>query len=145
MMATMFILCFHACKTQEKSTGANIPDQVDQALVEKYWKLIELQGKPVVVNDSNAKEAHIILKKDDNRFNGFAGCNRITGSYRTKRSAGIVFSQTVSTRMTCLNMDTETQFLQVLETADSYAVRNDTLVLSKAGVPLARFVVVYLK
>ena len=153
MSLTIILLCINACKTQEKSSAnkastdvSNVEtDKGDVALVEKYWKLIELNGNPLVVNDSNAKEAHIILKSEGNRFNGHAGCNRITGSYQTKKSGGITFSQTVATRMMCLNMDTETQFLKVLETADSYTVQKDTLVLSKGKAPLARFVVVYLK
>jgi len=145
MCLAVFVLCFDACRTQEKSTGSDAPVKVDLALVEKYWKLIELNGNPVVVNDSNAREAHIILKTADNRFNGNAGCNRMTGTYQTKKSGGIAFSQTIATRMMCLNMDTETQFLKILETADSYAIQNDTLVLSKGKTLLARFVVVYLK
>jgi len=132
-------------KPTEETTGNYVLEKVDLALVEKYWKLVELYGKPVAVNDSNAKEAHIIFKIEGNRFNGDAGCNRFAGSYHVKKSGGIVFSQTIATRMMCLNMDIETQFLQALGTADSYAVHKDTLELSKTGAPLARFVVVYLK
>ena len=145
----ILVLCVSACKTQkkasEKSTENYMLEKVDAALVEKYWKLTELDGNPVIVNDNQAKEAHIIFKTDG-RFNGDAGCNRITGSYRTEKSGRITFSQTASTKMMCLNMDTETKFLKMLETADSYTVQNDTLVLNKARMaPLARFVAVYLK
>jgi heat shock protein HslJ len=148
------ILCINACKTAEKSASksalANVSDVAagknDAALVEKYWKLIELYGHPVAVQDDKAKEAHIIFKNEGSRFNGSAGCNRITGAYRTGESGAIVFSQTAATRMMCLNIETETQFLKVLETADNYTVQNDTLVLNNAEMkPLARFVTVYLR
>ena len=56
----VFILCVSACKTQNKSS-VSADQKVDQALVEKYWKLIELNGSPVAVSDNNEKEAHIIL------------------------------------------------------------------------------------
>ena len=149
IMSIIYLLCINACKTgkkpAEETTGKYVPEKVDPALVEKYWKLVELYGKPVAVTDSNAKEAHIIFKTEDNRFNGDAGCNRFSGAYHVKESGGIGFSQTIATRMMCLNMDVETQFLQALRTADTYAVRKDTLELSKTGAPIARFVVVYLK
>jgi len=143
----VFVLCISACKTQTK-TSASSPSadmKADQALVEKYWKLVELNGNPLTVSDHNEKEAHIIFKNETNRFSGSAGCNRITGVYNLEKSGGIAFSQTIVSRMMCLNMDIETQFLQVLETADTYTVGKDTLVLSKEKTPLARFVVVYLK
>jgi len=132
----------------EKHTGeiadSYILVMVDMALVEKYWKLVELYGNPVVANDSNRGEAHIIFRIERNQFNGNAGCNRILGSYQIKEDGKIAFSQAISTRMMCLNMDIEDKFLQVLNTVDSYTFENDALVFSKDGDSLARFVVVYL-
>jgi len=119
--------------------------KVDQNLVEKYWKLLELHGNPIApVN--NSKEAHIIFHIDGNRFSGDAGCNRFMGSYKTKEHNSIAFSSAASTMMMCLDMEIETQFLQLLETADSYSVRNDTLILYRANTtPLAKLVAVYLR
>jgi heat shock protein HslJ len=118
--------------------------KVDVAMVEKYWKLVELYGHPIAAAAHKEQEAHIIFKIDANRFVGNTGCNRITGSYRTKEPAGIIFSQAAVTQMMCMNMDTENQFLQVLQTADSYVVRNDTLALNGERTTLARFVAVYM-
>jgi len=43
-------------------------------------------------------------------------------------------------------METEREFLQVLETADSYFLKGDTLMLNRARMaPLARFENVFLK
>jgi heat shock protein HslJ len=117
---------------------------IDQNLTEKYWKLIELYGSPIT-SASSAKEAHIIFHTEGSRFSGNAGCNNFTGNYQTQDNARIVFSQTAVTNMMCLDMDTETKFMQVLETADSYSIRGDTMTLNRARMaPLARFVVVYL-
>ena len=133
----------------KKKEGANVENytltKVDQNLVEKYWKLLELYGNPITPAN-NAKEAHIIFHIDGNRFSGDAGCNRLMGSYQTKEHNRIVLSSAATTMMMCLNMETETKFLQVLETADSYLVQNDTLILNRARMaPLARFVAVYLR
>ena len=132
-----------------KNTGQNAENymlvKVDQDLVEKYWKLIELHGNPVTPANGS-KEAHITFHIDGNRFSGDAGCNRIMGSYQTRENYRIAFSQTAATQMMCIDMEIESNFLQVLETADSYLVQNDTLTLNRARMaPLARFIVVYLR
>jgi heat shock protein HslJ len=131
-----------ACNTSKKaSTDAD----TDSALVEKCWKLIELNGVSVA-NKNSPKEPHIIFKIDGNRFNGNAGCNSIMGSYQIKHPGRISFSEVASTMMMCLNMETEELFKQTLEKADSYIVKNDSLTLNRARMaPLARFVAVYMK
>jgi len=119
--------------------------KVDTDLVEKYWKLTELFGQPVNTPEGG-KEAHMILKVEENRVNGNAGCNSFNGTYTLKPGNRISFSKMVSTLMMCTNMETETKFHQVLETADNYVVNKDTLVLNKARMaPLARFEAVYLR
>ena len=119
--------------------------KVDQDLVEKYWKLLELHGNPIASANSS-KEAHIIFHIDGNRFSGDAGCNRFMGSYQIKEHNRIVLSSAAATMMMCLDMETEAKFLQMLETVDSYSVQNDTLLLYRARMaPLAKFAVVYLR
>ena len=128
-----------ACNTSKKAST------VDLALVEKYWKLVELNGVSVA-DKNNPKEPHIIFKIDDNRFNGNAGCNNIMGSYQIKQPGRISFSEVASTMMMCLNMETEELLKRSLNVADSYIVKNDSLTLNRARMaPLARFVAVYMK
>jgi heat shock protein HslJ len=127
----------------KKEAGENAKNyvlmKVDTDLVEKYWKLIELYGNPVAA-PVNGKEAHIIFEIDGNRFNGDAGCNRMLGTYQLTGGGRIILSPTATTLMMCLNMDVENKFLEVLKTADSYIIRNDTLSLNRARMaPLARF------
>ena len=132
-------------KKDGKNAENYILMKVDLNLVEKYWKLLELHGNPITPAN-NAKEAHIIFHIDGNRFSGDAGCNRLMGSYQTKEHNRIVLSSAATTMMMCIDMETETNFLQVLDTADSYWVQNDTLTLNRARMaPLAKFVAVYLR
>ena len=157
MGTAILALSMNACKTQQKAAdnanNASTSMSTGSTLVEKYWKLIELYGHPINANNNNQKEAHIIFKAEGNRFNGDAGCNRIAGSYQLGESGEITFSQVVATRMMCLNMDTETQFLQMLEKANRYIVENDTLTIfpmpqktpTEPTKPLAHFVAVYLR
>ena len=130
----------------KKKEGVNAENytlsKVDQDLVEKYWKLIELYGNPITTA-SSSKEAYITFHIDGNRFSGDAGCNRLVGSYQMKEYNRIVLSSTATTMMMCLDMETEMQFLQALKTIDSYLVRNDTLTLNRARMaPLAKFIAV---
>jgi heat shock protein HslJ len=118
-----------------------------QSIVEKYWKLTELNGKPLGTDRTFNKEPHVIFKMTDNRVIGNGGCNSFTGSYELKDPNRITISKVAATQMACMNnMDIESQLFKVLETADNYNLVGDTLVLNKARMaPLARFQVVYLK
>jgi len=133
-----------ACKT----TSTSVKPQSDD-VTEKYWKLIEISGKPVVWDESATREAFIILKEEDHRVNGNGGCNTLFGTYEIDRTANrIKFSQMASTMMACTNMEIENELKRVLEMADNYNLSADRkyLSLNRARMaPLARFEVVYLK
>lgn len=115
-------------------------------LKEKYWKLTEINGKPVKVDSTFMKEPHVIFKTDQNQVNGNGGCNGFGGQYELKAPNGIKIDRLVSTQMACPALDIENQFTKALTEADNYYVNGDTLILNKARMaPLARFVAVYLK
>lgn len=121
-----------------------ILNRVDSELVEKYWKVVELFGKPIE-EGAIAKDAYMTLRTMGNRVNGNLGCNTFSGSYETKGLNRISFSKVASTMMMCMNMDVENKMKDVLNQADSYYAKNDTLVLNRARMaPLARFVAVYM-
>ncbi len=114
-------------------------------IVEKYWKLIELNGEPVAAAENQAREPHFILKIENNRVTGSGGCNTFNGTYTIENLNRIKFSQMATTMMACFDMEIESNFLKALEMADNYTVNGDTLSLNRARMaPLARFVVVYL-
>ncbi len=116
------------------------------AILKKYWKLTELNGKPVVTDAGFGKEPHIIFKEDQNRFTGIAGCNNLSGTYELKGINKISFSPSTVTPGDCTSMDLESNFLNALRIADKYDITEDKLVLSKAGIlTLATFRIVYVK
>lgn len=118
----------------------------DTDIREKYWKLTELNGKPIKWVDGQSKEAHFILKADDNRVQGNGGCNGFFGSYEINEGNRIKFKQLASTMMACKNLDTENELMKVLEMADNYSLNGENLSLNKARMaPLAKFEVVYFK
>jgi len=105
-----------------------------------YWKLTELNGRPVAAA-AGQKDYYLQLDKESGRVSAFAGCNQMMGSFTSPDAFRVSFSKLASTRMACPDMALETEFAQVLESVDNYAIANNTLSLNKARMaPLARFV-----
>ena len=117
----------------------------DNAITEKYWKLIELNGDAIDVQNQN-REPHIILKAEDKRLNGTGGCNTFNGSYELENATlKIKFSQVISTMMACMDMEVESKMLKMFDAIDNYTISADGkyLSLNKGRMaPLARFEVV---
>jgi heat shock protein HslJ len=109
------------------------------ALVNTYWKLTELAGKPVSVTD-NQREPYIVLRPEPKQVNGSGGCNRLFGSYETSVTA-LKFGGVGSTKMACPSgMDTEAEFLPALGRVASWHISGQQLELSDStGTLLARF------
>ena len=149
---TAIVIAFSlsACKcstSAKKGDVASSTENVqDNAITEKYWKLIELNGNAVDIQSLN-REPHIILKKEDNRLNGTGGCNAFNGSYELENTTlRIKFSQVVTTMMACMNMEVESQMYKALESVDNYTISADGkyLSLNKGRMaPLARFELVH--
>ena len=108
-------------------------------LLNTYWKLTELAGKPVTVAD-NQREAYIQLRPDSKQVSGSGGCNRLFGSYEVTGTA-LTFGGVGSTKMACATgMDTETAFLPVLGRVARWRINGRQLEVSDSGgAVLARF------
>jgi len=115
--------------------------KVDKNLVEKYWKLTEINGQPVIMEESVIHEPHFILKIFGNRINGNSSCNNFFGTYQVSADNKIEFSQMAATKMFCINMEIESQLFKVFEMADNYVVTDGkVLVLNNAEMEsLAQF------
>jgi copper homeostasis protein (lipoprotein) len=120
--------------------------KLDMGITEKYWKLTEIMGKPVVKTDGMPKEPHMILKAADFRVSATGGCNQMNGGFTLMPMNRIHFTQMISTMMACPNMEVESQLAEVLSTADSYILQGDNLQLVKGRMaPLAKFQAVNMK
>lgn len=116
-----------------------------EPITEKYWKLKTLEGKDVEMVKNQEKETYFMLKTDENRVTGFAGCNAILGSYTLEKGNRIRFSNMGSTMMACPDVDlNERDFLKIFELVDNYTVNGDELSLNVGRrAPLAVFEAVY--
>ena len=135
-------------KTGELINGPQAPRYVlgklPAGLLEKYWKLIELSGRKIPPPTPGRREAHLILKTEGSRLTGNGGCNGLLGTDEVGTNNRIRFNKVATTLMACPDMQTEDRFLEALNTADSYTLKGDTLILNHARMaPLARLVAVY--
>ncbi len=120
-----------------------ILERQDNNLTNKYWKLVELLGKPVKTEEDR-REIHFILKPEEQRIGGFSGCNNINGSYEILPANRIKFSKMATTMKACIDMTQEQEFLKVMEMVDNYNLNEDILYLNRAKMaPLAKFEAVY--
>jgi len=108
-----------------------------------YWKLLELDGQPVVTPEG-MREAHIVLATEGYSARGHAGCNNFFGSFETAGDA-LSFSAIGSTMMACPEgMDTEQAFLQTLGDTTRYEISGQFLTLYADDRLLARLEAMYL-
>ena len=137
-------------KDGTKITGDNaaryLLSKSQYEILEKYWTLVELNGRGVAMDSTFIREPHIIFKSGGRRIIGNGGCNGFSGEYKIESLNRITMSKILSTRMACPKMDLEGEFLDVLQKADNFNIAGDSLSLNKARMaPLARFKAVYLK
>lgn len=142
--------------TKINENGKNLSDNKantmtkikEDEITEKYWKLIEINGNPVKMDESFNREPHMILRDQDHRVTGSSGCNTFNGSYELGGPNQIRFSKVAATMMACPNMEIEQQMFSMFEIVDNYTISSDGkyLSLNRARMaPLARFEVVYLR
>ena len=134
-----------ALNKAKRSPLAEFKKDENAPIVEKYWKLITLEGQDVKMADNQEREIFFTLKSQDNRVTGFAGCNTISGEYTLEEGNRIRFDKMATTLMICPDVDVnESEFLKIFELADNYTIVDDVLSLNVGRrAPLAVFEAVY--
>ena len=129
----------------QQSSQSNESDSTAQ-LINTYWKLVELDGKPIPPPALNRREARITLASEDNKLIGFAGCNRLFGTFFRKGNE-LNFLRIGRTRMACEQpyMALENQVIKILGATTHYRIEGEVLVLLMEAKVLARFEAVYLR
>jgi heat shock protein HslJ len=104
------------------------------------WGLTELMGKQVDQALGIDPLPWMKFEREGGRVYGFSGCNRFTGAFEVTAGTRIRFSKMAMTKKACLDMSVEMDIMRVLETADSYHLEDQELILYRARMaPLARF------
>jgi copper homeostasis protein (lipoprotein) len=102
------------------------------SLVNTYWRPVEIDGEPVVLNPGQ-REPHFVLASAGDRVHGFNGCNRFMGGFE-QAGEKLHFTALASTRMACPPAATalETRFMDALQAAASQRVVGESLELRDA-------------
>lgn len=117
--------------------------ETDGTLINTRWELVEIMGKPVPKSDTTSKTMFITFNGENNRVNGFGGCNNFMGGFELKEGNRISLTQMASTMMACENMENEMEFMKMLQEADNYSLNDNVLILNRAKMaPLLKFVAV---
>lgn len=93
------------------------------------WVVVEMKGVPVQ-QSGGRRDAHITFDVAAKRFSGNGGCNQINGNYSIDKKE-IKFTEVVSTKMSCNDIEFENTFLSTLSTIDRYEVRESDLLLKR--------------
>ena len=93
------------------------------------WVVVEMKGVPVQ-QSGGRRDAHISFEVTTKRFSGNGGCNQINGNYSIDKKM-IKFTEVLSTKMSCNDIDFENTFLSILSSIDHYEVRGNDLLLKR--------------
>lgn len=121
------------------------PPTPDAALTDTYWKLVSVQGAPVVVAEQ-MREPHLVLHGQDGRFAGSGGVNRLMGAY-TLTGGALTLSDAAATMMAGPPeaMAQEQAILAALPLVRGFGITgNDLALLDDAGRPVLQAVAVAL-
>jgi len=121
------------------------PPAPDASLTDTYWKLVQVQGSPVLVAEQ-MREPHLVLDGQDGRFAGSGGVNRLMGGY-TLAGDSLTFSQAASTMMAGPPeaMQQEQAIITALPLVRGFGVTgNDLTLVDAAGRPVLQAVAVAL-
>lgn len=124
---------------QCKSNRGVESDRTTIALENTHWRLVEVNGEPVVT-PANGRDVYMVLSRegDIQKLQGHAGCNGLGGDYKLEGNK--ISFQVITTRMYCESqMKTENQFTQMLSATDRYAIRGTRLELYSGSELLGKF------
>jgi heat shock protein HslJ len=138
-LGTLFLaaaLLVAGCKNTRSAAGrttAPLP------LEGTRWTLVRLGETPVTPRGTE-RDAHLIFSPPDakGRVVGSTGCNRLMGGFTQSGTDTLRFQPAAVTKMACMEgVETETAFLQALQQVDGYQLRDNQLVLTRGGTPVA--------
>ena len=96
----------------------------------QQWVVVEMKGVPVQQSGSR-RDAHISFDIATKRFSGNGGCNQINGNYSVDKKE-IKFTEVLSTKMSCNDIEFENTFLTTLSSIDHYEMRGSDMLLKKS-------------
>jgi copper homeostasis protein (lipoprotein) len=109
-------------------------------LQDSHWVLTALDGRPVAATAPGQRETSLVLHSRQQRYAGWAGCNRLIGGYVLEGNR-LTFSPAAGTMMACPEgMEAEKAFIEALPRVQSWRIAGVHLeLLDAGGAVVARF------
>lgn len=124
-----------ALNVDVKEEAESLPTRIQEV----HWKLIGVEGKAVLAS-ADEREAYVILKLENQRLQGFGGCNILLGSYTLdEQRQGVGFEKVASTMMACPRLQDERDFLNALSKVKTYTIEEGVLLLKSGDKTLLSF------
>lgn len=103
-------------------------------VINKSWKLKEMNGNKVVMVPNQDKEQGFMLRSNG-KITGSDGCNTFFGSYKLSDGNKISINENLGTTMkACPDMKlNEKEFFNVLKNAEKYDLKGNTLMLKNSN------------
>ncbi|MRG44297.1 META domain-containing protein [Chitinophaga sp. SYP-B3965] len=127
-LAAAIMLFMVSCASSQKSNGSNEADLF------KSWRATGF--------DTTGAEHSptIAFDQAQNRVSGNGSCNRYSGGYTLTAPDKIAFSPLASTKMACPGLNVESRYLELLNKANKWSIKDGVLTLSQDGTVLLTFV-----
>ena len=100
----------------------------DHNWAEGSWLLTELKEVPVQIGGDMKKNAHLEFRPSAKTYEGFGGCNKISGSY-TIGDGKIKFIASSAKHAPCPDVPFEATFLSLLKDVDRYNLKGNVMTL----------------
>ena len=96
------------------------------------WVLEVLHGRKISKVDFSKEFPMLEIYAKENKFLGFAGCNRMSGSLFFEKGK-LRFTNLASTKMMCESANKEAEFITALQSSNKYQIENNRLILSNSS------------
>ena len=125
-------LLMNACSCQKKTTENNMKTKLSENTPKE-----KISGKYTVQlladNEISAKKVTLNFNSETKTVSGFSGCNHFSGKYK-QTEGNILFSSIMSTKMACLDNDTEQVFMKALSNTTNFQLKKGALILKSDSI-----------
>lgn len=114
------------------------PEEQAKKLVDSRWLLEEVGDMESYQIDSIRPNHIVLLTTTQNSAMAFAGCNTLAAKFELEGTS-LVFSNIISTKKNCEDMELENRLKDAISRTDSYRIKNNKLTFFEGRSKLAEF------
>ncbi|MEO1901003.1 MAG: META domain-containing protein [Alcanivorax sp.] len=102
------------------------PASANAGLEDTYWKLLQVEGRPVPAPEGQNRQAHLVFHGQQGEVKGNTGCNTLSGRYQSEGQR-LTLENLTSTEMACAGDNVAEGFMDVLNRTRRFQVEGQRL------------------